>query len=55
MKNVLLAVTATVGIIIIRMILSLTVNEQAAEMFTNAASSFLFFYLILSINKQRRE
>lgn len=55
MRKVMIAVAATVGIIIIRVILSFTVNEQVAEVFTNAVSSFLFFYLILSISKQRRE
>lgn len=55
MKKVMIAVAAMMGIIIIRMILSFTVNEQVAEVFTDAVSSFLFFYLILSINKQRRE
>lgn len=55
MKNVIIAAASMVGIIIIRMILSFTVNEQIAEVFTKVSISFLFFYFILLFVKNRRD
>lgn len=54
MKNVLIAVASMVGIIVIRMILSVTLSEQIAKVFTGVSISFLFFYFILVYAKQRR-
>lgn len=55
MKNVIIAAASMVGIIIIRMILSFTVNEQIAEVFTKVSIGFLFFYFILLFVKNRRD
>lgn len=55
MKKVMIAVAAMIGIIIIRIILSFTVNEQVAEVFTKVSIGFLFFYFILLFVKNRRD
>lgn len=55
MKNVITAVASMVGIIVIRMILSVTLSEQIAEVFTRISVSFLIFYFILLFAKKRRD
>ncbi len=54
MKNVLIAAAAMAGIIVIRMILSITFTDQAAEVFARAAVGILFFYFIgMSISRKK--
>lgn len=55
MKNIIIAAASMVGIIVIRMILSVTLSEQIAEVFTRISVSFLFFYFILLFAKNRRD
>ncbi len=55
MKKALIAATFMVGIIIVRMILSVTFSEQIAEVFTRVSVSFLFFYcLLLSVRNRQK-
>lgn len=52
-KSFLIAAASLLGIIIVRIILSLTVSEHIAEVFTNISTTALFFYfLILAIAKK---
>ena len=55
MKNLLIAAGAMVGVIGMRMILSLTVSEQAAEVFCRTALGILFFYYAIRIGVNRRK
>ena len=49
MKKTFIAGAAIIGIIIVRMILSVTFTEQAAEIFARTSMSILFFYFLLSL------
>lgn len=51
MKIALIAAASIVGIIVVRMILSVTFNEQTAEVFSSIAITSLFLYSILSFRK----
>lgn len=51
MKKALIAAASIVGIIVVRMILSATLSEQAAEVFSSVAITSLFLYSILSFRK----
>ncbi|MCI8522989.1 MAG: hypothetical protein HFI62_07250 [Lachnospiraceae bacterium] len=51
MKKAFIAGAAILGMIIVRMILSVTFTEQAAEIFTKTSISILFFYFLLSMPK----
>ncbi|MCI9065559.1 MAG: hypothetical protein HFI53_06765 [Lachnospiraceae bacterium] len=55
MKKAFITVAAMIGIIGIRMILSIAVSEQAAEVFTRFSISFLFFYFICGLSAGRRQ
>ena len=54
MKKAFIAVAAMAGIIALRMILSVALGEQIAEVFTGISVSALFFYLLISISRNRR-
>ncbi|MDE6387850.1 MAG: hypothetical protein K2L82_08615 [Lachnospiraceae bacterium] len=54
MKKVLITLASMVGIIAVRMILSVAFSEQVAKVFTSVSISFLFFYLILTICSFRK-
>ncbi len=54
MKKAFIAVAAMVGIIAVRMILSVALGEQIAEVFTRISVSALFFYFLISISRNRR-
>lgn len=55
MKKMFIPATIMVAIIVIRMILSVTISEQAAEVFCRVSISFLFLYFVcrLSANKPK--
>ncbi len=54
MKNVLMAVVSVVGIIVVRMILSIAFTDQIAEVFARTAIGILFFYFIgMSISRKK--
>ncbi len=55
MKNVIIAAASMVGIIVVRMILSIAFSEQVAEVFTRISVSFLFFYFVLLAAKTRNK
>lgn len=44
MKKAFIAAASMMGIIAVRMILSVTFGEQTAEVFTGVSGSFLFYY-----------
>ncbi len=54
MKKAFIAVAAMAGIIAVRMILSVALGEQIAEVFTRISVSALFFYFLISISRNRR-
>lgn len=54
MKRILIAAASIVGIIAVRMILSIASSEHVAEIFTSVSISFLFFYFILIICSFRK-
>lgn len=54
MKKAFIAIAAMVGIIAMRMILSVALGEQIAEVFTRISVSTLFFYFLISISRNRR-
>ena len=54
MKKAFIAIVAMVGIIAMRMILSVALGEQIAEVFTRISVSALFFYFLISISRNRR-
>lgn len=54
MKNVFIAAASMVAIIAIRMILSVALGEQVAEVFCKISISFLFFYFICRSAKYRK-
>lgn len=54
MKNVLIASAAMAGIIVMRVILSITFTDQIAEVFARVAIGVLFFYSIgMNISKRK--
>lgn len=53
MKNIFFAVAFMSVIIVIRMILSVTFSEQAAEVFCRMSTSFLFFYFICRLSENK--
>lgn len=53
MKKAFIAAAFLVAIIVIRMVLSVTLSEQIAEVFCKAAISFLFFYSICTLSKNK--
>ena len=53
MKKIFLAAAFIVAIIAVRMILSVTLSEQAAEVFSRVSIGALFFYCILMLSKSR--
>lgn len=55
MKNVIIAAASMVGIIVVRMILSIVLSEQIAEVFTRVSVSVLFFYYVLLFSKSRQK
>lgn len=55
MKNVIIAAASMVGIIVVRMILSIVLSEQIAEVFIWVSVSVLFFYYVLLFSKNRQK
>lgn len=55
MKNIMIAAASMVGIIAVRIILSIAFSEQVAEVFTKVSVSALFFYFIILFAKSRRD
>lgn len=55
MKNVIIAAASMVGIIVVRIILSIVLSEQIAEVFTRVSVSVLFFYYVLLFSKNRQK
>lgn len=55
MKNVIIAAASMVGIIVVRMILSIVLSEQIAEVFIRVSVSVLFFYYVLLFSKNRQK
>lgn len=52
-KSFLIAAASMLGIIVVRMILSVMVSEHVAEIFTNVSLTALFlFFLLLAIGKK---
>lgn len=55
-KPFLAAAASMLGIIVIRIILSVTVSESVAEVFTNISLTALFLYFVLiSIRKNKEK
>lgn len=54
MKKAFIAAAVIAGIIAVRMILSVSLSEQAAEVFTRVSCTALFFYCVISISRSRR-
>ena len=54
MKKAFIAVAAMVGIIAVRMILSVTLSEQVAEVFTRVSVGALFFFFLIKFTRNRR-
>lgn len=55
MKKAFIAAACLVGIIAVRMILSVALSEHIAEVFTRVSVTFLFFYFCLISAKSRRQ
>lgn len=53
MKKVFITATIIAAIIAIRMILSVALSEQAAEVFCRVSIGFLFFYSICRLSTNR--
>lgn len=53
MKKAFIVTTFMVAIIVIRMILSVTFNEQVAEVFCRVLISSLFLYSICRLSKNK--
>lgn len=53
MKKAFIAAASIAGTIAARMILSVTLSEQVADVFTKTATSFLFFYYVFTLTKKR--
>lgn len=55
MKKAFIAAACLVGIIAVRMLLSVALSEHIAEVFTRVSMTFLFFYFCLISTKSRRQ
>lgn len=55
MKNVFIATASMAGIIVVRIILSIYLSEQAAKVFTGVSVGFLFYYFICKLAKKNVE
>lgn len=55
MKKAFIAAACLVGIIAVRMLLSVALSEHIAEVFTRVSVTFLFFYFCLISTKSRRQ
>ena len=55
MKKAFIAAACLVGIIAVRMLLSVALSEHIAEGFTRVSVTFLFFYFCLISAKNRRK
>lgn len=55
MKKAFIAAVTMVGIIAVRMILSVALSEQVAEVFTRVSVTSLFLYFCLISAKNRRK
>lgn len=53
MKKAFIATAAMVGIIAVRILLSIALSDQAAEIFCRVSVSFLILYYICSISHFR--
>ena len=53
MKKAFIVAAFMVAIIAVRMILSVTFSDQAAEVFCRVSISFLFFYSICRLSKNK--
>lgn len=53
MKKILVALVAMCGIIVVRMILSVTLTEQVAEVFSRISIAILFYYFICTAISSR--
>lgn len=54
MKRTFIAVAVMIGIIAVRMMLSVILSEQIAEVFTRVSVSALFFFFVISFAKNRQ-
>ena len=55
MKKAFIAAACLVGIIAVRMILSVALSEHIAEVFTRVSSTSLFLYFCLLSTKSHRQ
>lgn len=53
MKKVFITVACIAAIIAVRMILSVTLSEQVADVFTRVSVGSLFFYFCITCTKSR--
>lgn len=53
MKKILVALVTMCGIIVVRMILSVTLTEQVAEVFSRISIGILFYYFICTAISSR--
>lgn len=53
MKKALIAAAIMALIIVIRMILSVTLSEQIAVVFTRVCCTFLFFFLLFTLSTHK--
>lgn len=51
MKSILVAAVSMVGIIVVRMILSIAFTDQIAEVFARVSISILFFYYVCRLSR----
>ena len=51
MKSILIAAISMVGIIVVRMILSIAFTDQVGEVFARVSISILFFYYICRLSR----
>lgn len=54
MKKAFITAAVIAGIIAVRMILSVSLSEQAAEVFTKVSFTALLFYCVISSSRSRR-
>lgn len=54
MKKTFLVAASMLGIIAVRMILSLTVSEHVAEVFTNTSLTAMFFYFAITATREKK-
>ncbi len=53
LMTALITAVLMAAVIAVRMILSVTLSEQAAEVFCRVSISFVFFYFICSLSKNK--